>query len=164
MLSDKGERRQASPLTVVFVVALETFVTTVPPCADVVVAGTMLFCIHSRARFGDLVRADQEPTIDVFGNVGFIEVRLLRHKMARIAPDLRLPTVALAFGVQGAPWAQKWLEARVALGVRASVESGQAVAFESVAWPQAKQRSGSGPSPAATPSTLLPAPGSALTA
>ena len=75
LIHAKRELRQASRLTVDHVKALEHVMVSEDRIdADKVIAGALLMCVHGRARFGDLARADQEPILDVCGGQGFLEV------------------------------------------------------------------------------------------
>ena len=103
-LATKRELRQAKPLLVHLVRMLEALMMSDGNDTDKVVAGALLFCVFGRTRFGDLVRADIEPFLDVEGDRGYVEVGMLRHKRAGPAPDRRLPAVASAFGLTEKPW------------------------------------------------------------
>jgi hypothetical protein len=106
------------------VLAMERFVCDSAPEPEVVIAGTVLYCLHARMRFGDLVRMEKEPILDVFEDVGFLQGSILHQKTAGPTPSLPLPVVALAEGVSGSPWARRWLEARLACGVSACRRTG----------------------------------------
>ena len=89
-----------------------------------VLVGFLLFCLRSRARVGDALRADREPTLDVPDEsvtFGFLEAGFMKHKTSyRNRSRLRLPVVADAFGLIGGCWARSWLEARKKAGLDAS--------------------------------------------
>ena len=120
----KAARVAAPVLPVGAVIRLEGFVIESVASQDVIILGTLLFCLYSRCRFGDCVRAEVEPVLDVVGAEGFIEASLRRHKTAGPAPDRLLPVVAPVLGCFVLPWAPAWLAARRALGVTACRATG----------------------------------------
>jgi len=123
-LARRSDRRQAAPMPVDLVRALEEFVCDNKPEPEVVIAGAILYCLHARMRFGDLVRMDREPVLDLFEGTGFLQGAVLYHKIAGPTPSLPLPVVALADGVTGKPWAKCWLAARLACGISACRRTG----------------------------------------
>ena len=79
-------------------------------------AGYCLLLLHNRARFGDAMFLQREPSID--GD--WVECESTRSKTSSRNPAKQLlPLAGLSTGLSGAPWAEAWLEARKAYGLRA---------------------------------------------
>ena len=130
-LQGKRERRQAPPLPVQAVRALEEHVVanyrTDP--ASVVQTGFLLFCVFGRLRFGDAARVSVQPTLDVVQDArgseqGYVEVPMLRHKTDGPTPSLPLPVAAPIRGVCGHAWASAWVKARATCGCVANDQVG----------------------------------------
>ena len=84
-----------------------------------------MFCLHARARVGDVLRASEEPVLDIAQNAksGLIDLGLARHKtMGFQVTKRKLPLVGLAFGVSGRDGATPWMKAREALGFSAPTD------------------------------------------
>ena len=82
-LDAKPVLKQRDPLSAEMVRELEAYVVSDCEPSSCVLAGFMLFCVHARARVGDAIRADLEPTLDVPDPsvpFGFVEAGFLRHK------------------------------------------------------------------------------------
>jgi hypothetical protein len=123
-LSKKAPVRQREVLTVEMVKCLERFVASDNDEVERTVAGTALFCLHARARVGDVLRATDEPSLDLTeiegATDGFIQLDLLHHKTAsRHATRRKLPLVASAVGASGINWASPWMFARASQRRRA---------------------------------------------
>ena len=80
LLSTKTEDRQACPLTVAAVRALEECACTSPPSFDAILAGAACFTIHARTRCGYLAESDTEPTLDVAANGSVAGKRDCHHR------------------------------------------------------------------------------------
>jgi len=121
-LDRRRERRQRDVLTVPMVQFIEAAVLDdATPLVQKVVAGTIAFCLHGRARVGDVLRGDSEPVLDIVVGKGFVEVGLPRHKTSyKARSKMRLPVVGLSHGLSGKPWAEAWLAARREAGLDAS--------------------------------------------
>ena len=105
-------RKQARPFQVREVAFLEAFIQD--PSKDVCdryAAGACLFCIHSRARLGD-VRAVKHMTLDFAEGEGFLECVSTSHKCAAVGNPLglELSLVAPERGVGAGRWAKAWVD------------------------------------------------------
>jgi hypothetical protein len=90
---------------------------SVPALFVAVATGTLLFALHTRARWGDLYAVSSEPVVEG----GYVDAQTSYHKTAN-RPERRmrwLPLAGLARGLSGRPWARAWLELRAASGLRA---------------------------------------------
>ena len=122
-LDERAERVQRDVLTVPMVRFLEGLLSEDHGVELKVLVGFLLFCLHARARVGDAIRGDKEPTLDIpeaDGQFGFVEAGFLKHKTSyRNRSKIRLPVVADAFGLSGVGWARLWLQARSDAGLDA---------------------------------------------
>ena len=110
----RSKRKQAPPLTVEMVSALETYVGTHFRSHKAVIAGHVLFCIYSCARWADTIRLT-EITEFHKGRISIVETATEHHKSALTdeAKSLFLPYLCLGAGlVEGHPWSKAWLAAR----------------------------------------------------
>ena len=122
-----GPIRQAEPLTVQQVIALERLVASSDDLKDRIVFGVMLVLLYSCGRFSDGQRAinmivDAEiASLDMsaFGGQGYLELQVLGHKGARTDVLRRtfLPLVAPIYSLGSVKWFQSWLQARDVLGL-----------------------------------------------
>ena len=113
-LATRAKRKQAPPLTVEMVSSLETYVGTNFRSHKAVIAGHVLFCIYSCARWADSIRLTD---IESFhrGRIAIVETATEHHKSALTdeAKALFLPFLCLGAGlVEGYPWSTAWLAAR----------------------------------------------------
>jgi len=96
------------------------------PLAEMIFLGFILWCTHTRSRFGDATRVVDEPVLDVVDGKGFAEskARPGRHKTSSLERNAgkSLPLVACAFGVSGRPWAAAWLNLRGRAGLHAETD------------------------------------------
>ena len=111
----KRARVQRPPLTVAHVLWLEGYVCSATAGFDCVFAGFLLFMLHCRCRFSDAMHVDSEPRID--GPWVESETSEFKTKNSKGRKDMVLPLVGCSEGLSMRPWAQKWLEARKALGL-----------------------------------------------
>ena len=113
-LSTRAKRKQAPPLSVEMVAALESYVGENFRSHKAVVVGHILFCIYSCARWADSVRLIE---INEYhrGRIYIIETATEHHKTAITdeARALFLPYLCLGAGlVEGHPWSLGWMAAR----------------------------------------------------
>ena len=113
-LATRAKRKQAPPLTVEMVSSLETYVGTNFRSHKAVVAGHILFCVYSCARWADSIRLTE---IESFhrGRIAIVETATEHHKSALTdeAKALFLPFLCLGAGlVEGYPWSTAWLASR----------------------------------------------------
>ena len=92
----------------------------------VIVAGFILWMVHGRLRFGDAVRVQKEPVLDVVEGAGYVETaaEFGRYKTGygKKKVGKLLPLVAIATGVSGLPWADAWLQLRQQCGLDAEAD------------------------------------------
>ncbi len=113
-LNTRAKRKQAPPLTVEMVAALESYVGENFRSHKAVVVGHILFCIYSCARWADSIRL-VEITEFHRGRIYIIETATEHHKTAITdeARSLFLPYLCLGAGlVEGHPWSLGWMAAR----------------------------------------------------
>lgn len=112
-LRRKRKRRQAPPLTVAMVRAMEKFVMENYTDHRGVICGHLLFCIYSCARWSDTLRLVE---IQKFhrGTVTLLETATEHHKSALTddAKSMFLPLLCLGQCLEQTPWATYWLNAR----------------------------------------------------
>lgn len=125
-LQTRRKRKQASPLTVEMVRALEDFTARHFQSHLAVISGHLLFCIYSCARWADSIRLTE---IEQFhrGRITLIETSTTRHKTA-LSDEARtqvLPYVCLGQGISDFPWSQPWLAARTKFGLDIQVMDDQ---------------------------------------
>eukprot|EP00435_Cladocopium_sp_Y103_P075175 s103_g54.t1 len=125
-----GPIRQASPLQVSQVIALEKLVATTIDLKDRVLLGAMLILLYGCGRFSDGQRAvniildvkrdDFNPT--ALDCPGFLELQILGNKGARsdVLRRTYLPLVAPVYSLGNVDWFRSWLQAREALGLEIS--------------------------------------------
>ena len=93
-----------------------------------VIAGFLVFCIHSRSRCSDGARISIEPSLDESPNddpeCSFVEAVTTGDKVKTgntpAKSKLQLPVVGLSRGVSNLPWAEAWLKLRSDQGFEAS--------------------------------------------
>ena len=112
--------RQASPLTVSDLQRLHQ-VLWGSTSWDSAFAGSVLFCVYSRARWGDAMHCcnlilDKDDT----GTTQFLEGETAVHKSmhAEIYRHRFLPLVAPSLGVASEPWVNRWMMVRECLGIQ----------------------------------------------
>ena len=122
------------PLTVSMLEGMEDMVVSFEngsahvdaPRSKIIFVVFVLWCVHTRARFGDAARVNDEPSLDVVEGKGFAESRARpgRHKIGHgeRGAGKAMPQVACAFGVTGKPWAQAWLRLRSEAGLDAAAD------------------------------------------
>jgi hypothetical protein len=130
-LKRKREIVKRDAFTVAFVLWLEDFVVKAAEAkprgrdlSESIVAGFLLWLVHTRTRCGDSARVVVEPALDLDDTGdGFIETKAQfgMHKTGHQAKKagLALPMVGCALGVSGKPWARAWLEVRKLAGLEA---------------------------------------------
>lgn len=150
-----GPIRQAEPLTVQQVIALERLVASSDDMKDRVVFGGMLVLLYACVRFSDGQRAinmivDAEmASLDMggFGGQGYLELQVLGHKGARTEVLRRtfLPLVAPIYSLGSVQWFQSWLQAREIMGLSTGGRLDKpflcrfnSAGEQSWAWPQRK--------------------------
>lgn len=115
---------QSPALTVQALATMENFVLESQDEESVVVIGGFVFMVHCRFRYKDTVRLQQEPTLDVLDNKGYVQtVAVSEHIKSGQGKRRRrreVPVVGSAFGLLGRPWAQRWLQARAKFGLNAA--------------------------------------------
>eukprot|EP00435_Cladocopium_sp_Y103_P038227 s2670_g10.t1 len=122
-----GPIRQASPLRVGQVIALEKLVANSPDLKDRVTYGAMLILLYSCGRFSDGQRSVSLIMDVSLGDIdpgsvdcpGFFELQVLGNKGARsdILRRTFLPLVAPVFSLASVEWFRSWIQAREALGL-----------------------------------------------
>ena len=135
-LQTRRKRKQACPMTVDMVRALEDFTALYFQSHLAVISGHLLFCIYSCARWADSIRLTE---IEQYhrGRITLLETSTMRHKTA-LSDDARtqlLPYVCLGRGLLDAPWSAPWLAARTKFGLDTHVMDNQ-IAMPS--WSDAK--------------------------
>ena len=125
-LQTRRKRKQAVPMTVEMVRALEDFTAKHFQSHLAVISGHLLFCIYSCARWADSIRLTE---IEQFhrGRITLIETSTTRHKTA-LSDDARtqvLPYVCLGQGLLDFSWSALWLAARTKFGLDIQVLDNQ---------------------------------------
>ena len=116
---------QSKPLSVQAVKALEEATVHEPEALDRVVAGSHRFACGSRMRGADLLRCNEELTLDLNKDTGFGFVDVSAHvtKRNRVKMDtMRTAVVGTAhpWGLHEDHWAEAWLQAREECGLDAA--------------------------------------------
>ena len=119
-MSRKRMLQQREALQVKQVVALEKWLVEKGPREPALanVVGALLFCLHTRSRWGDIMGIHEEPCVDG----AWMEARTSYHKTYN-RPERRhkwLPMAGLSKGVSGLPWCAQWLAIRKSSGAKAS--------------------------------------------
>ena len=92
---------------------------------DSIFAGYLCFLVHCRLRWSDGQHCIQEPVLDIHNNKGFLEAALYHHKTAnkRRSKVVRLlPVAAVVPGISGYNWAEHWLQKRIDMKLRGSLQ------------------------------------------
>lgn len=113
-LQRKQKRRQAPPLSKDMVLSLEKYVMEHFGCPSAVVAGHLLFCVCSGARWGDALWIDNIVESHQ-GRITLNETATSKHKSA-ISDEAKttlLPYIWLGQGLCEEPWSTSWLNSRV---------------------------------------------------
>ena len=119
---------QRDPLPYRLVAALEEWVVSgLEDDHATIIAGFVLWCVHTRQRVGDALRVTQEPTLDPPGSgalAAFIETVAGKTKTGHLKRRRRraLPLVGCADGVSAIPWAAAWLDRRAAADLSAEAD------------------------------------------
>ena len=121
-LARKRETRQAPPMSVLAVEALEDALCDerLSLCQRVI-AGFVRFCVGARLRHADATRIMTEPYLDLdekFPTFGFIETRGTVTKTSTGSKPIWM--VAHSWGLKHKDWAKKWLLLRKEAGLKAS--------------------------------------------
>ena len=113
-LMRKRKRRQAPPLTVAMVRAMENFLINNYSDHRGVICGHLLFCIYSCARWSDTLRLVEIEKYER-GTITLLETATEHHKSALTddAKSLFLPLLCLGQCLEPHPWATYWLNARI---------------------------------------------------
>ena len=120
MATTKRPLWQAPPLTVEAVRALEDFVHDNRVLYKVAIAGFMLFCVYSSARWSDAARATGMKSDVSSGGLVLLETATLHYKTkAKDRKDAVLPLIALGCGLVLPAWGPRWMQARARLGMEA---------------------------------------------
>ena len=111
---------QRDPITLIQLPLMEKEVVSGADLALRVFLGTMLFALHTRSRYSDVMNVNVEPTIDE----EYVEAAITQHKMAHASGRGHrwLPLAGFACGVTGLPWAKCWLQCRVDSSLAAAVD------------------------------------------
>ncbi|CAE7356501.1 unnamed protein product [Symbiodinium sp. CCMP2456] len=112
---------QAPPLPEEAVRLLEEFVHETEDCARASIAGFMLFCIYSSARWSDAARGTS-MVMDVAGNgLVLLECSTKHYKTkAKDRKDTVLPLIALGSGLTQPSWGRVWMRKRALAGLQNS--------------------------------------------
>ena len=113
-LRRKRKRRQAPPLTVAMVRAMENFLIDNYSDHRGVICGHLLFCIYSCARWSDTLRLVEIEKYER-GTITLLETATEHHKSALTddAKSLFLPLLCLGQCLEPHPWGTYWLNARI---------------------------------------------------
>ena len=113
MYLNKRPLKQACPLSVSEVKALEEAAINGDCVHDRVAAGFMMFCLMSSARVADAQNVTNLK-LDTFENVCLLECDTLRHKTATTSEKKTtfLPYIALGSVFNQSSWAKSWMQAR----------------------------------------------------
>ena len=117
LFSLKRPLRQAYPLTVLMIVALENVANLAPYDHWRIIAGHMLLCLGSSSRFGDSMRL---ASLSVNSHNGFqiVEAESMSYKTAkRDKQDKLLPLIGLGKFFAKTPWAVQWMDLRAQHGL-----------------------------------------------
>ena len=117
-LTSRKEVKQARPLTVVEILALEgALISGQCHPVDRFALGVFLFQLYSRARVSDIRNIDG-IVVDITGRHGYIEARTHDHKSKRISGciGLALHLVAPIQGLCSEPWGLAFVDAAAAAG------------------------------------------------
>ena len=113
-LQRRRKRKQAPPLSVAMVRAMEKFIMAHYDDHRGVICGHLLFCIYSSARWSDTLRL---VDIEKFhrGSITLLETATEHHKSALTddAKSMFLPLLCLGQCLELEPWATYWLNARI---------------------------------------------------
>ena len=114
----KRPLQQAPQVPVKLVIALETQVNNSDVALRQVIAGFLLFCLFSVARFSDAARSSSLQ-LDTYKDVVLLEAVMLGQKTAKAADDKRalLPLISLGHTLVDPPWAEAWLAARTQMNM-----------------------------------------------
>ena len=117
---------KCDPLPAAAVAFMELRVAEAKDPVETVMLGGFLFAVHARLRYGDLVRINVEPGLDVESGQGFIETiahsELTKSGQAAKRRRRAVPVAGLAYGLLGAPWAEAWLYTRHEEGLDAAID------------------------------------------
>ena len=117
MLGQKRKLVQASPLTVQMVKALEKIVHKPPMKHWRIIAGHILFCVGSSARFSDTIHLDSLEC-HVEDNVCLIEAASCSYKTGTgERKNVLLPMLSLGKFILDNPWGPLWVQARLDEGL-----------------------------------------------
>ena len=114
------EKCQASPLFVKEVKILDDVLISGSDLWQRLLAGAALFCLYSRGRWGDLMRAETVLIdCDSSGVACYLEARVGSHKRTQSQQHRRqfLPMVAPGLGVTDGNWIEQWLKVRNSLSL-----------------------------------------------
>ncbi len=115
-----SEKKLASPLLVKEVKILHDMLTSGSDVWQRLFAGAALFCLYSRARWGDLMRAETVLVdCDSSGVACYLEARVGSHKTMQSQQHRHqfLPMVAPGLGVTDGNRIEQWLHARNSLSL-----------------------------------------------
>ena len=114
MFALKRPLKQAAPLTVLMLVALENVVSLAPYEHWKIIAGHMLLCLGSSSRFGDSIRL-ASLSVTSHNGLQILEAESMQYKTAHADRKNRLlPLIGLGRFFTKAPWASDWMDLRKA--------------------------------------------------
>ena len=117
MYSLKRPLRQAYPLTVLMIVALENVATLAPYDHWRIIAGHMLLCLGSCSRFGDSIKL-ASLSVNSHNGLQIVEAESMSYKTARKDRQNKLlPLIGLGRFFSKTPWAAQWMDLRAKYGL-----------------------------------------------
>ena len=112
MFSLKRPLKQAYPLTVLMIVALENVTLLAPYDHWRIIAGHMLLCLGSCSRFGDSMRL-ASLSLSCHDGLQIIEAESMSYKTAKKNRQNKLlPLIGLGRIFAKTPWASQWMDLR----------------------------------------------------
>ena len=117
MYSLERPLRQAYPLTVLMMVALENVATLAPYDHWRIIAGHMLLCLGSCSRFGDSIKL-ASLSVNSHNGLQIVEAESMSYTTAKKdCKDKLLPLIGLGRFFSKTPWAAQWMDLRAKHGL-----------------------------------------------